>query len=43
MNESKYTRYENRHDIDENRLWDSYIVGKALLEDNDGIQSDRRH
>ena len=34
MNESKYTRYQKRTDIEENRLWDNYIVGKALPEDN---------
>jgi len=37
MNESKYSRYQNRHDIEENRLWDYHIVGEALPEVNDGI------
>lgn len=32
MNESEYSRYENKHDIDENRLWEYYIVGQALPE-----------
>lgn len=35
LNEAKYTRYENRHDIDENQLWDAYIVGEALPEVNE--------
>ena len=35
MDESKYDRFVNDADREENRLWDHYIVGEALPEVND--------
>jgi hypothetical protein len=34
MNEAKYDRYQKRSNIEENRLWDNYIVGEKLPEVN---------
>jgi hypothetical protein len=34
MDGSEYDRYQKRSDIEENRLWDYYIVGKKLPEVN---------